>query len=161
MAHQTCRRFEQVLNGHKTVLLQGATCGDEVDDGLGHPGDRTELNGAIEVHKLHRQIKGIEELTGAVGELAGHAAVGWKVSGPLVTATGLHSNRHATAAKAEINQLGHGELVLLENVETHHTQLGLPIGHIGRHITIANQKCPGTTTGGRQHQLAVVLIQDR
>ena len=50
-----------------------------------------------------------------------------EISGPLVTATGLHSNRHATAAKAEINQLGHGELVLLENVETHHTQLGLPI----------------------------------
>ena len=160
MAHQSGRGLEQILDGHEPVVSQGAAGGHKINNRLRHAGDRAEFDRTVQMHQFHRQIKGIEEGPGAMGELAGDAAVGGQVSGTGVTAAGLDGHRHAAAAKSEIHELGDWKLMLLQNVVPHHTKLGLAVGHVGGHITIAHQQSAGPAAGGGQHQLAVVLIKN-
>ena len=134
---------KQVFDRDQAVLTQSATGGHQVDNRFRHSSDGTQLNRAIEVNQLNGKVEGIEIFPGAVGEFAGDAAVGRQIRSPGVTTALLNRHGHPATAKAQVHQLGDGELMLLEYVVTHHPQLSLAVGHVSGHITVANQQGPG------------------
>ena len=111
--------MKQVFDGDQAVLTQSATGGHQVDNRFRHSSDGTQLNRAIEVNQLNGKVEGIEIFPSAVGELAGNAAVGGQISGTGVTTALLNRHSHAATTKAQVHQLGDGQLMLLEHVEAH------------------------------------------
>ena len=117
--HKSSCGVEQVFNGDQAVLTQGAACGHQVDNRFRHSRDWPQLHRAIEVNQLNGKVEGIEKSPGAVGEFACDAAVGGQISGTGVTTALLNRHSHAATTKAQVHQLGDGQLMLLEHVEAH------------------------------------------
>ena len=65
--------------------------------------------------------------------------MGRQVEGAAIATAGLHRHGHATAAEAQVQQLGHRLLVFAQHVVSNHPQLGLAVGHIDGYIGIAHQ----------------------
>jgi hypothetical protein len=86
--------------------------------------------------------------------------VGRQIEGSLIATGGLDGNGHATAPEAKIHERRHRELVLPQHILPNHAKLGLPVGHIDRHIRIAHQQGPGLATAAGHHQLAMVGIEE-
>ena len=85
--------------------------------------------------------------------------MGRQVEGAAIATVGLHRHGHATAAEAQVQQLGHRLLVFAQHVVPNHPQLGLAVGHIDGHIGIAHQQGPGAAAGTGHHQQAVVRVE--
>jgi hypothetical protein len=112
------------------------------------------------MHQLDGKVECIEIFPGAVREFAGYTAMGRKICGTGVTTALLNRHGHSATAKAKIHQLGDWELMFFEHVVSHHAQLGLAVGHVSGHITITNKQGPGTSAGGGNHQLTIVLVEN-
>ena len=140
--------MKQVLDGDETVVTQGSSGRNEIDNRFRHARDRPQFNGSVQVHQLDGQIQGIEERPGTGREFARHTAVGRQISSAAVATAGLDGDSHAATTKTQVHQLGHGELVFAEHIKTNNTQLGLAVRDVGRNVTVANQQRPGSSTGG-------------
>ena len=112
MAHQPSCGLEQILDRDQAVVAQGPASGHKVHDRLRHSCNRPQLHRAIEVHQLNGKIQGVEVLPGAMGELAGHSAMGRQIGGTGIATALLYRHGHPATAKAQVNQLG-TELMLL------------------------------------------------
>ncbi len=70
--HQARADVHDALDFDQVVGLEGVAGGHQIDDGIGHAGQRRQLHGAVELDHVHVHALVGEELARDGGVLGGH-----------------------------------------------------------------------------------------
>ena len=153
--HQARADVHDAFHLDQVIGFQGAAGGHQINDGVGHAGERREFHAAVELDQIHVHAFGGEEVAGNRHVLGGHAQTRPLLDGSGVVKALRHGHAHAATRDLQIQRLVQTcAAVLDERVQTGHAHVGAAVFHIRGHIRGAHQNNPQAVLVGRQNQLA-------